>query len=123
MQENYQKLEVWKKSMAVVVEIYRLVKKLPREETYALSDQMRRAAVSIPSNIAEGQARGIKEFIQFLKMARGSRAELETQLLICVHLNYLSDSDIALSLNLLCEISRMTSSLIVTLNSKLNSPR
>ncbi|MCI7799698.1 MAG: four helix bundle protein [Spirochaetia bacterium] len=119
MQENYQKLEVWKKSMDLVEKVYQLVKKLPKEEMYALSDQMRRAAVSIPSNIAEGQARGIKEFIQFLKIARGSRAELETQLLICVRLNYLTTSDIESSLNLLEEISKMTSSLITTLTAKL----
>ncbi|MGN0737919.1 MAG: four helix bundle protein [Treponema porcinum] len=105
--------------MDLVEKVYQLVKKLPKAEMYALSDQMRRAAVSIPSNIAEGQARGIKEFIQFLKIARGSRAELETQLLICVRLNYLTTSDIESSLNLLEEISKMTSSLITTLTAKL----
>ena len=68
MQENYQKLEVWKKSMDLVELVYALVKKLPKEETYALSDQIRRAVVSIPSNIAEGQSRGSKEFVQFLKI-------------------------------------------------------
>lgn len=64
---------------------------MPKEETYALSDQIRRAAVSIPSNIAEGQARNsTKEFIQFLSIAQGSRAELDTQLLLCIKLNYVS---------------------------------
>ena len=119
MQENYQKLEVWKKSMDIVEEIYRLLKKLPKEETYALADQMRRAVVSIPSNIAEGQSRGTKEFIYFLKVARGSRAELETQLLICERLNYLTREDIESSLNLLEEISKMLSSLIKHLGSKI----
>ena len=118
MQENYQKLEVWKKSIDLVEQIYVLVRKLPKEETYALSDQMRRAAVSIPSNIAEGQSRGSREFIQFLKVARGSRAELETQLLICERLNYLTHTDIESSLNLLEEISKMISSLIKRLGSK-----
>lgn len=118
MQENYQKLEVWKKSIDLVEQVYILVRKLPREETYALSDQMRRAAVSIPSNIAEGQSRGSREFIQFLKVARGSRAELETQLLICERLNYLTHTDIESSLNLLEEISKMLSSLIMRLGSK-----
>ena len=118
MQENYQKLEVWKKSIDLVEQIYVLVGKLPKEETYALSDQMRRAAVSIPSNIAEGQSRGSREFIQFLKVARGSRAELETQLLICERLNYLTHTDIESSLNLLEEISKMISSLIKRLGSK-----
>ena len=83
MRENYQKLEVWKKSMELVERVYPLIRKLPREETYALADQMRRAVVSIPSNIAEGQSRGTREFIRFLKVAKGSRAELETQLLLC----------------------------------------
>ena len=64
---NYKDLIVWQKAMDLVVEIYRLVKLLPKEETYALSDQMRRAAVSIPSNIAEGHSRSFaKEFVNFL---------------------------------------------------------
>ena len=80
---SYQDLEVWKKSIDFVEQIYRLVKQLPKEETYALSDQMRRAAVSIPSNIAEGANRKTtKEYIQFLYIALGSAAELETQLII-----------------------------------------
>ncbi len=88
---NYKELIVWQKSMSLVTEIYQLVKFLPKEETYALSDQMRRAAVSIPSNIAEGQARNsTREFVNFLSIARGSKAELETQLMICVRLKYLS---------------------------------
>ena len=119
MQENYQKLEVWKKSMELVEQVYPLISLLPREETYALADQMRRAAVSIPSNIAEGQARGIREFIQFLKVAKGSRAELETQLLLCVRLKYLTCSDIESALSALEEISKMISSLITHLSSKL----
>ena len=119
MQENYQKLEVWKKSMELVAQVYPLIKRLPREETYALADQMRRAAVSIPSNIAEGQSRGRREFIQFLRVAKGSRAELETQLLLCVRLQYLTNSDIASVLSNLEEISKMLSSLIKYQSSKL----
>ena len=119
MQENYQKLEVWKKSIELVAQVYPLIKRLPREETYALADQMRRAAVSIPSNIAEGQSRGTREFIQFLRVAKGSRAELETQLLLCVRLQYLTNSDIASVLSNLEEISKMLSSLIKYQNSKL----
>ena len=72
-------LIVWQKAMDLTTEIYRLVKFLPREETYALSDQMRRAAVSIPSNIAEGHGRNSnKEFANFLSIARGSLTELRT---------------------------------------------
>lgn len=76
---THKELLVWQKSMLLVEEIYRLVKRLPKEETYALSDQMRRAAVSIPSNIAEGNARNSpKEFQHFLYISLGSAAELET---------------------------------------------
>ena len=72
-------LIVWQKAMDLTTEIYRLIKFLPREETYALSDQMRRAAVSIPSNIAEGHGRNSnKEFANFLSIARGSLTELRT---------------------------------------------
>ena len=72
-------LIVWQKAMDLTTEIYRLVKFLPREETYALSDQMRRAALSIPSNIAEGHGRNSnKEFANFLSIARGSLTELRT---------------------------------------------
>ena len=74
--KSYKDMIVWQKSMELAIEIYRLVKLLPKEETYALSDQMRRAVVSIPSNIAEGQSRGgTKEFVQFLNIAKGSNAE------------------------------------------------
>ena len=94
--------------MELVVEVYGLVKKLPKEETYALSDQMRRAVVSIPSNIAEGNARGSeKEFLRFLSIAQGSNAEIETQLLICVQLGYLYEGEIQTALVLSEEVSKM----------------
>ena len=80
---SYRDLVVWQKSMELTEEIYRLVKTLPREETYGLSDQMRRAVVAVPSNIAEGHGRNSeKEFIRFLCMAKGSVFELETQILL-----------------------------------------
>ena len=111
--QSYRDLIVWQKSIALTKEIYSLVKCLPREETYALSDQMRRAAVSIPSNIAEGQARaGTKEFVQFLSIAAGSKAELQTQLLICVGIGHLLESDIKTAIDLSEEIGKMLSSLI-----------
>ncbi len=82
---------------------------------FALSDQMRRCAVSIPSNIAEGQQRNSDaEFVRFLTYAQGSRAELETQLLICVSIGYMSEGDIAEIMDLLGEINKMLSSLIKT---------
>lgn len=107
--------------MALTEEVYNLVKKLPEEEKYALSDQIRRSAVSVPSNIAEGQGRESKnEFRSFLSVAKGSLAELETQLLICVRLHYLTQKDIEKSLSLANEIERMLTALILrikTLNS------
>lgn len=111
--KNYKELKVWQKSMKLIVEIYRLVKFLPKSEIYALSDQMRRAVISIPSNIAEGQGRdSIKEFVYFLSVARGSCSELETQLRACVLIGYLSESDIQNSIGLLDEICKMLSALI-----------
>ena len=89
---GYENLEVWQKSIALVTNVYQLVKLLPKEETYALSDQIRRSAVSVPSNIAEGSSRNSKkEFIQFLYIALGSLCELETQLLIAENVGYLSN--------------------------------
>jgi len=80
--------------MNMVTEVYKLVKLLPKDETYALSDQMRRSAVSVPSNIAEGSSRNSpKEFIQFLYISLGSLCELETQLLIAQNIGYLKDVD------------------------------
>ena len=110
---DYKDLIVWQKSMDLLVEVYRLVKKLPKEETYALSDQMRRAVVSIPSNIAEGKNRSSeKDYLRFLFIARGSRAEVETQLLICVRLDYLEEAEVEYALNLCSEVGKMLSTMI-----------
>jgi len=106
--ESYEDLIVWQKAMSLTTEVYRLVKLLPKEETYALSDQMRRAAVSIPSNIAEGQSRGsTKEFVYFLGVASGSVAELNTQLLICERTNLLLPDTTAQAKKLCAEIGKM----------------
>ncbi len=109
---NYKELKVWQKAMDLTVEVYKLVKLLPKEETYALSDQMHRAVVSIPSNIAEGQGRNSdKEFIQFLSIARGSLWELETQIEICLRIGYI-DQSLAINIyNLMAEISKMLNAL------------
>ena len=112
MQENYQKLEVWKKSMDLVEKVYQLMKKLPKEEMYALSDQMRRAAVSIPSNIAEGSGRSSNaDYAHFLSIARGSLYETMTQLRVAVDLGYIS----SLSENvnaLIDEVGRMLGAML-----------
>jgi four helix bundle protein len=108
MIKDFKDLIVWQKAMELVAEVYLLIKKLPKEELFALSSQIRRSAISIPSNIAEGQGRNsTKEFIQFLAIAKGSKAELETQLLLCLKINYLNSSDIETSINLIQEIGKM----------------
>jgi four helix bundle protein len=87
------KLEAWKEAMALVSTIYRVTQEFPKNEIFGLTSQLRRAAVSVPSNIAEGAARrGSKEFAQFLNIAIGSISEIETQLLIAVDLGYLAEN-------------------------------
>lgn len=111
MIKSYKDLMVWQKSIRLVREIYLVTAQLPKEEIYGLSSQMRRAAISMPSNIAEGQQRrGTKEFIQFLKIAYGSGAELETQLVILKDLY--TKVDISKAEFLLDEIQKMLNSLI-----------
>ena len=106
--QGYRDLIVWQRAMEAVGLVYKLVERLPRQETYGLSDQMRRAAVSIPSNIAEGHDRySTKEYIQYLSIARGSKAELETQLFLCVQIGFLSEEEIIPVMKKLEEIGRM----------------
>jgi four helix bundle protein len=91
---GHYKLDAWKVSRALVKQVYLLTQTFPKEEMFGLTTQLRRAAVSIPSNIAEGAARtGDKEFTQFLNIARGSLSELETQLLISSDLGYIKAND------------------------------
>jgi four helix bundle protein len=88
---DHKDLDVWKRSMDLVVKVYQITKLFPDTEKYGLTSQMRRAAVSIPSNIAEGAARkGDKEFIQFLYISIGSLSELETQYLIAMRLEFIT---------------------------------
>ena len=92
--KNHKDLEVWKKSMDLVSNIYKITESFPNKELYGLTNQIRRAAVSIPSNIAEGAARNSKkEFIQFLYISLGSLSELETQIIIASRLEYLNNLD------------------------------
>ena len=123
MINSYEDLFVWQKAMDLTEEIYRLVKFLPREKTYALSDQMRRAVVSIPSNIAEGHGRSsTREFINFLSIARGSLTELRTQIQICQRLKYFSESESEFATSLCVEIYKMLNALISRLKSKTPNP-
>ena len=118
MASSYEELIVWQKAMELAEETYQIVKSLPKEELYVLSDQMRRAAISIPSNIAEGQARhSTKEFANFLSIAKGSVAELHTQYLLCVKLQYVTKDRIQKALILLEEVGKMLNSLISKLSS------
>ena len=89
---NHKDLDVWKRSMDLVEEIYKITSKFPSSEIYGLTSQLRRAAVSVPSNIAEGASRkGDKELLYFINVAIGSIAEIETQMLIAVRLKYISE--------------------------------
>lgn len=92
MIKSHMDLKIWQISMDLVEEIYKITSTFPKEEIYALSSQMKRAAISVPSNIAEGASRQTtKEFIKFLYISLGSLSELETQVLIANRLNYAFD--------------------------------
>ncbi|MDP3093849.1 MAG: four helix bundle protein [bacterium] len=115
--KSYKELTVWNRAIELVKEIYILTGKFPNAEVYGLSIQMRRAAVSIPSNIAEGHLRRtLKEFLQFLHIAYGSSAELETQLIIAGDLY--RENNYARAENLLEEVQKMLNTLIKKLELK-----
>lgn len=114
---SYKDLIVWQKSMDLVVLVYKATDSFPKSELYGLVSQMRRAAVSVPSNISEGKMRGTrKDFCHFLVNAFGSGAELETQLEISKRLNFINTDDLEKICNLLSEVMRMLNSLIGKLN-------
>lgn len=93
---SYKDLLVWQKAMDLVDEVYRLVRQLPGDEKYALGDQLRRAAVSVPSNIAEGFGReSVKDYVHFLTIARGSLYEVSTQLEIACRQHFITDPSAA----------------------------
>lgn len=105
--------------MQLVKMIYLATKTLPREELYGLSNQLHRAAISIPSNIAEGFGRyNTKDYVHFLRIARGSCYEVETQLQICLQLNYLTEEEASASLQLCDEIGRMLNTMLTKLSEK-----
>ena len=113
MIKQYRDLIVWQKSMQLVIDIYRFSNGLPKEEQYGLISQIRRSSVSIPSNIAEGYGRNAThDYIRFLKIARGSLYELQTQIEICLNLEYLSKASFNEIDEKCREIERMLTSLI-----------
>jgi four helix bundle protein len=116
---THKDLEVWNKSIDFVTEIYKITKDFPKEELYGITSQIRRASISISSNISEGAARGsTKEFTHFLCIAIGSIAETETQLIISKNLGYISDDAYNLLNSSLTDIRKMTLGLKKSLNAR-----
>ena len=111
--QSYQDLVVWQRAMQLVKLIYELTKRLPTDERYALSSQMQRAAVSIPSNIAEGYERNSrKEYVRFLSIAKGSNSELRTQLQIIIDIKYVTEEDVREVVEISNEVGKMLRSLM-----------
>lgn len=111
--QDFRKLKVWERSHELSLAVYRATRSFPREEIYGITSQMRRAAISIPSNIAEGCGRsGISDFARFLDVAMGSAKELEYQLLVSHDLGFLNRADHESLSSSLGDVQRMLSSLI-----------
>ncbi len=120
--QTYKDLEVWKRSMELVKNTYLVSTNFPKNEVYGLTSQIRRAAVSVPSNIAEGWGRSTTGlFVQSLRISRGSLLELETELTIARELNYLSEEELTPLNQLITESGKMLNSLIHKLENKKNS--
>lgn len=124
MEKPHKRLNVWKQAVELSLLIYQTTEKFPREERYSITDQMRRAATSIATNIAEGAARKSKrEFARFLHMARGSLSELDTQLEIVKRLGYLDDESWGILDARMNEIDKMLSGLIRYQQSRVRSEK
>jgi four helix bundle protein len=109
---QYQELIAWQKAVDLVIQVYRATEEFPRSEQFGLSHQIRRTAVSIPSNIAEGQGRETtRDFLRFLAITRGSIQELETQILIAFRLGYLKEQEQTQLIESLAEVGRLVSGL------------
>ena len=116
MGQSYRDLVVWQHAMALVTHVYRATQRFPREEIYGLTSQIRRAAVSVPSNIAEGQGRTSRgEFYQFLGHARGSLYETQTQLMVAQSLQYLAASDAEQLLENSSTVARLLNALMASI--------
>jgi four helix bundle protein len=118
--QTHKNLKVWQRSISFVTEIYRVTSEFPREEIYCMVSQLRRAAISIPSNIAEGSARrNTREYIQFLHVSLGSAAEIETQIIISINLGFIMQDKAGIIQAELEEIIRMLSGLIKAIADKI----
>ena len=123
MLKNYKELKVWQRSYQLCLEIYKITKKFPEEEKYGLTSQLRRAAVSVPSNISEGYGRKTTpEYIQFLYIAYGSICEIETQILLSGDLGYISSARLEMLNEGIGEVERMLKALIKSLEIKPSAP-
>ena len=115
---TFRDLDVWRKGMDLVVRIYKSTDRFPKSETFGLTSQLRRAAVSIPSNVAEGKAIGGKSYPRHLKIAMGSEAELQTQLELARRLNFLNEGEAEDLLKHAAEVGRMLAGLFKALPRK-----
>lgn len=104
---SYKELEAYKKSYELVILIYKMTNSFPKEELYGIVSQIRRASISVPSNIAEGYMRGSKEYVHFLRIALGSSAEIETLLSLCQDLKLCQDDEFKGSYNLNLEVTKL----------------
>jgi len=104
---QYQDLIAWQKAMDLVVCVYKITDEFPRKEMFGLTNQLRRAAVSVHSNIAEGQARSTVDFVRYLSVARGSLQEIETQILIACRLDYIKASQKPKLIEMIAEVGRL----------------
>lgn len=119
---HYRQLQVWQKGMDLAVAVYRATEPFPKHETYRLCDQLRRCAISVPSNIAEGHGRrSTREYLKHLSYSTGSLCEMETQLILAFHLGYLSDELQERLLGQAAEIGRMLNGLVAALERRLAS--
>lgn len=116
---SYKELNVWKKSMAMAEKVYLATVNFPKEETYGLTSQIRRSAVSVPSNIAEGHSRTTKEFMQFIRVSIGSISEMETQMILANKLGYLKPQDFEQIVVMIDELDKMLRSMHVKLKQKI----
>lgn len=117
---NIEKLEIWKKSINLVKQVYLIISDLPKDEKFGLSSQIKRCAISIPSNISEGAGRNSKnEFIHFLSIANGSSYELKTQLILTKELNLINEKQINELLDKIDEVQKMNYSFQKSLKSNI----